>query len=181
MQIANTGQEAIPNGHGVNRWSIQSKFIIGAGVITLLALAIMAASNAYTRYENWNIKSINCGDHEFSYFNHLGSKNGASAPDQYCLAEMLEKGIGTKQSLSEARYWYKKAYSQGLRLAVDRLCQPYMFEQKWGNFQEYDQFQDIFNEYAQFKSICCPSPPPGTVCEIPTCPWQKGYDPNQTC
>lgn len=119
--------------------------------------------------------------HRGNHFQNFIPCSGDVGPDQYCFAEILEKGIGTRQSLSEARNWYKKAYSQGLRLAAGRLCRPDMFEHKWGSFQEYDQFQDIFKEYAQFKPICCPSPALGTVCAIPTCPWQKEYNPNQSC
>ena len=180
MEVTSTGKVAIKHDHEVNRWSIQSKLTIGAGVIALLALAAIATSNAMTHYQNGNIDSVNCG-RGYQYYQDVVYKNKATASEIYCYAEMREKGNGAEQSLSEARKWYKEAFDQGLRTARSRLCQPHMFEYKFKDREDYIQLHDIIKEYTQYRDICCPTPPPGTVCAIPSCPWQKEYNPNFSC
>lgn len=176
----------------LSEWSTQSKLLLGAGSVALLALAVIAALPLYTRYQNGRIQieDIHCDcDRGFSYYNGAAHKKWAAAADEYCLAQMFETGNGTKRSLSEARKWYKKAYEQGLNAARKSLCDPNIYEHRYGNDEEYKIFKQVFKDYdAEYQHTCCPITypcdsqswinrmlfGPGTNCVLnrEQCPWE---------
>jgi len=55
----------------------------------------------------------------FKFQQKLANKGHAHA--QYKLATMYESGSGTKQDLEQAKYWYDKASSAGIKVADDRI------------------------------------------------------------
>ncbi len=55
----------------------------------------------------------------FNFQQKLANKNNARA--QYKLATMYESGTGTKQDLEQAKHWYEKASTAGIKAADDRM------------------------------------------------------------
>jgi len=55
----------------------------------------------------------------FNFQQKLANKGNARA--QYKLATMYESGTGTEQDLEQAKHWYYKASSAGIKAANDRM------------------------------------------------------------
>jgi len=68
------------------------------------------------------VYAVDAGSQSINVFNFqqkLANKGNARA--QYKLATMYESGTGTGQDLEQAKHWYNKASSAGIKAAADRV------------------------------------------------------------
>ncbi len=82
-------------------------------LILFISLSFLLPAGVYA--VDVNSQSVNV----FNFQQKLANKNNARA--QYKLATMYESGTGTKQDLEQAKHWYDKASTAGIKAADDRM------------------------------------------------------------
>lgn len=82
-------------------------------LILFISLSFLLPAGVYAM--GANEQSINV----FNFQQKLANKGNARA--QYKLATMYESGTGTEQDLEQAKHWYYKALSAGIKSASDRM------------------------------------------------------------
>jgi len=83
-------------------------------LILIISLCFLLPTGVYAE-----VDASSQSNNVFKFQQKLANKDNARA--QYKLATMYESGIGTKQDLEQAKHWYYKASSAGIKAAEDRM------------------------------------------------------------
>ena len=92
-------------------------------LILFISLCFLLPAGVYAE-----VDAASQSNNVFKFQQKLANKGNARA--QYKLATMYESGAGTKQDLEQAKHWYYKASSAGIKAASDRMT--YLVVQQQG-------------------------------------------------
>ncbi len=85
----------------------------------------------------------------FNFQQKLANKGNARA--QYKLATMYESGTGTEQDLEQAKHWYDKASSAGIKAANDRMTYLSVKQQGYDKAKNSAWLDSIKNDAKESK------------------------------
>ena len=112
-------------------------------LILFILLSFLLPSGVY---------AVDASSHSINVFNFqqkLANKGNARA--QYKLATMYESGTGTEQDLEQAKQWYGKASSAGIKAADDRMTYLSIKQQGYDRKKHSDWLESIKKDAKESK------------------------------